>query len=175
MTLNYTLEEDDFVYAYMFNVASKKSARIMRQVVRVVYPGIFIVLAIRFRETYQLAIYFLVVSILSIVFFNKLSAWRMKSRCRRILKQQQQNYIGQPIVLTLTSNHIWIKDITGEQCLSHNDILQITEVSDYFIIDLSNGLSMPIPKRYISPEEVRGFLETIDIPFEQNLDYKWNG
>ncbi len=172
MTFKYALKEEDFTYAYMFNVNSKKSARITRQIVRIVYPGIFIVLAVKYRETYQLALFFIVVSILGFVFFDKLSTWQLKSKCKRMLRKQPQSYVGQPIVLTFTNNHLWIKDLTGEQCLNHNDILQITEVKDYFIIDLSNGLSMPIPKSSTDINEARTYLETIDIPFIAQISEK---
>jgi len=43
---------------------------------------------------------------------------------------------------------------------------------DYFIIDLSNGLSMPIPKSSTDIIEARTYLETIDIPFMEQISEK---
>lgn len=172
MTLNYTLEEDDFIYALRFNIANSKPAQGIRKIVKYGLVLFFIGFAIQFRDTYPIAIFYLTVSVLSFFFFDKLYDGKIKSLCKRSLKQTHSDSIGKPVTLTFNHNNLWIKDIKGEQYLDYAEILHIMEVKPYFIIRQSNGLSMPIPKRYTDPEEVRTFLETIDIPFIQNLDYK---
>jgi hypothetical protein len=175
-----TLDENDFV-TYQLYTASKtpriKNARIRGWIVTTLA---FFVLAYLFFDSGNdpLAIYFLLLSGLSLALYPFYSRWKYKRHCVKYIRDTYKNRFGAECAFQINEDIIFTKDNMGEAKINTTKIEELNEIADFYFIEFKTGVSLIIPKRKIdNAEEMKNKLSSLvdqkGIKHNIELDWKW--
>lgn len=180
MTLNYFLDENDFLEYHLYTAS--KSERIKEQRTRswLVVTGCVLGLSLLFymSDNNMLAGYFLIVGLLTLFIYPSFQRAHYRRYYQKFIEDIYQNRIGQICNVTFTDIDIQTSDITGETRINHSAIGDITEIQHYFFVKLQTGGHLIVPKSKVdNVDELRKELQDLSlrlsIGFIQELKWKW--
>ena len=176
MKIEYLIQEEDFLKYQLFTAS--KSERINRKK-RNGWIGLTIgslLFALYFYNSDKdfLTYYFVVVAMITGLFYPKYFKWRYKKHYRTYIKENYKNRFNERAQLEFTPEYIESKDKTGEGKIKTSELKEISETSDHFFVKLSTGMSLIIPKKEFSDlNQLRGQLEQLNIPIKDELNWEW--
>jgi hypothetical protein len=181
MTLQYTLDENDFLTHQLFIASKSKQISRKRKRSRIVIPVAYGAFAMLFytQGRYELmAIFFLI----AVLWFFIYPSWERKKYVKHYQNFIAENYkirIGRMTSVALNNDQFITKDNGGESKILTTETDEIIEISTLILIRLKSGQSLIIPKLKIDNiEEVRSFLKSLADSLKINYcikeDWKWN-
>jgi hypothetical protein len=180
MTLQYTLDENDFLTHQLYIASKSERIRKIRKRSRMIVSIAYAVMALLFyiQGKISLVIIFLIIAL---CWFIINPFWERKKYVRHYKKFIAECYkirIGRTATLTINNECFVTKDDGGESKIIATETEEIVEIPSLFLIRLKSGQSLLIPKNKISnADEVKetlihlaGFLK-INYKVEDN--WKW--
>lgn len=124
-----------------------------------------------------LSIYFLILSILSALFYPLYSRWRYKRHYLRYIQDTYRNRFGEDCTIEINEDHILTHDKTGNSTINTSEIEQINEIKDFYFIKMKAGVSIIISKaksdNLAGIEKAIKLLVSKGIKHTIELDWKW--
>jgi len=177
MKIEYKIEENDFLDFQLF--AASKSKRIMKKkkIERFFLTIGSLIGSIYFylQQNITMTIYFVVIAIISVLFYPKYFNWRYKKHYKNYIKDNYQKRFGQVENIEITEEYIYSKDKTGEGKIKLKEINEVNETPNHFFLKISTGMSLIIPKREIKNIDLLKIkINKIGLNIIDELSWKWN-
>lgn len=172
----YTLSQDDLltILIYDFSADPKKVKRRKRSVWILFACFSLFSIAAYFNEDVSLSVIFIVIALLSLLFGDVYLKYIYKKAFRKAIKNDLSGMVGSPIQVMFESDHIHVVDKVGDSNFQFSQILRVSEISDYFIIKLSNGHALGIPKVSDTlKNDIKNMVSSHNLPYKVNLDWKF--
>lgn len=181
MTLQFTLEENDFLQHQLFAASKSENLKKQKTKSRFVVSGALVLLGLLLlnNEDKILPYYFMVMGVLLFLFFPLLVKKTYPKHFKRYVNEVFKNRFGETISLTFNENTIETLSKFSELKLNQIALGTINEIQDYFFIDLVTGGNLIIPKYKISDvatlkEVIDAFAKRNNLKQKTELDWKWN-
>ncbi|MEM6379882.1 MAG: YcxB family protein, partial [Bacteroidota bacterium] len=162
MTLEITLSEQDYVNHQLFIASQSESVIKKRRVGRIVIPIIYLLIGVPFFlwNNNGPGIFFIIIGILWFFFYPFYSRWKYRRHYQNYIKQYYQPRIGKPGAIELATPFLKTKDETGKAQIKVEQIDQLVELPQHFLIQLKSHQTFIIPKDQV--EDQIGFLAFFD-------------
>ena len=177
MKLEFILEEKDFVNYHLFSISENKNAKKIESIGKYVLAGFFLCFGLNLYNSnnIEFAIFFGILAIASILFFNKLYKSRMVKLQSKIVKNSYAKRIGEKENMEFTSDYLITEDKTGQSKIKRSEIECVNEVPNNFFIKLSNGSSFIVSKKgLVNIDQFKDECKALNITIIEHLDWKWN-
>jgi len=173
MQYKYQIYEQDFLDFQLYTASKSESIRRKKRNAWIGLTVAGLVLAFLFQEDGMLGIYFLVASVVTLLFYPTYFKWRYKRHYENHIKQSHKNRFGESVIMEIHPDHIFTKDSTGEGKIYLSAIDQINETSKHFFVKISSGMTLIFPKKNIDNEQLKEEFKALKIPIHEELDWKW--
>lgn len=176
MKLEYTIHEQDFLSFQLFEAS--KSLRINRKkrngwIVMTIVSLLFAYYSYS-NQNNTMTIYFLVIALITGLFYPKYFIWRYKRHYKLSIKEAYSNRFGQTETLEITDDFILSKDKTGEGKINLTEVEKVNETQTHFFIKLSTGLSLIIPKAELdNTYELRSVFKKLKLQLNDETNWTW--
>ena len=181
MTIEYSLEQPDFLEFQLFTAS--KSERIIksRKISRIRLPIVYLILGIVLLLFADL--------IFALVFIGIGLAWyflhpnfmrkRYIRHFKKYLNENYKNRFGKPVSLKFGDEFIESADYLSESKMRIRELEEINEIKDYYFLKVSSGESFIIPKNRINDgsefhEYISKLAKALEITYNTELNWKWN-
>lgn len=180
MTINYSLDEKDFL-AYQLYVASHSpSIKRKRQKSNLLFSlaycfvGVFFI----FQNNSLLAICFFMVGIVSFFVHPILDRRRYFKHYQATIKESYQGRLGRNLSLGFNNDYIIATDNGSESKVTTTEIVEIIEISSSFFLNLKSGQAFIIPKDKIENIELltiklKNLASHLNIKYDLDAKWKW--
>jgi hypothetical protein len=159
MNISYPLVAQDYLDFQLYSVT--KSEKIQRKKKKnwwVTTIGFFVFSLFFFLQKYNpIAIYFLVLGIVSLFFYPKYFAYRHKSHFKKYNQKNYKHLFGKKENLIFDHHKIHVSNEEGEGDILLKEIVEVIETQNHFFIKINNGNALIIPKNH--QEEWSSFLQ----------------
>ena len=171
----FSLNEEDFLIYNLFTASKSKNIQDKEKKGRIFTSIFFLAFAVIgvVIGRLNLAVYFLVTSIISTLFYVKYFRWRYKNHYKKHIKENHQNRIGQKVTMWFDENHLISIDKTGEGKLNLTEIEVVNEIESHFFILLTSGQSIIVPKGQIHIVDFIKELENASLSIQTFQGWKW--
>ncbi len=176
MTIQYTLDESDFLNFQLFTASQSKRINKKKRNGHLLLPIGAVIGAFIFfqKENISMTLYFIVVAILVGLYYPKYFIWRYKKHYRSHINEVYSNRFGLTEILTLRDTELIVSNKTGESKIHTNEIEKIDETSDHFFLKISNGNSLIIPKRELNKQmDFKNKLKEIGFSIIDRTGWSW--
>ena len=126
------------------------------------------------QDQMPMAIYFGLTAAACGLFYPNYFHWRYKKHYSNFIKENYQNRFGAIEQIEITPEFIFSKDKTGEGKLKVEEIDEVSETKNHFMLKISTGMSLIIPKRELENiDRVRIELNAIGLKVIDELNWEW--
>ncbi|PHS05155.1 MAG: hypothetical protein COA88_12750 [Kordia sp.] len=176
MEIEYKIEENDFLDFQLFTAS--KSERIMKKkkngwlliTIGSLIFGIYFYL----QNNYSMTIYFGLSTVIWGLFYPKYFNWRHKKHYAKYVKENYNKRFGEVEKLKITEEYIYSEDKIGEGKIKLKEIDEVSETQKHFILKISTGMSLIIPKREIENVDLlRTELKMVGLNIIDELNWQW--
>lgn len=176
MTLEYKIEEQDFLAFQLFTAS--KSERIHKKKrnawVLLTVGSIVIAFFFYLNQNNPMSLYFGLVAITTGIFYPKYFSWRYKKHYKTHIKENYLKRFGQVETLEISQESISSKNKIGEGKINLSEIEKIDETNKHFFLKISTGLSLIIPKQELADSNgLRERFKEIGLSVNDELSWKW--
>jgi len=151
MKIEYKIEENDFLDYQLFTAS--KSKRTMKKKrngwILLTVASIILGIYFYFQNNIAMTIYFGLIAIICGLFYPKYFNWRYKKHYKNYIKENYQKRFGEIEIIEISKEYICSKDKTGEGKIKLKEIDEVSETKNHFLLKISTGMSLIIPKREI--------------------------
>lgn len=176
MKLNYKIEENDFLQ-FQLHACSKSKSIQKKKVKGLVLSAIifsFSSIYFYYKGMLSTAIFSGIFVLITILFYPKYFKWHYKRHYEKYLKEHYVKRFGKVVELEFTESHILSKDSVSENKMQLSEIEQITELPEHFLIALSNGMTLILPKRGLgSTQNLKTKFQELGLTIVDELNWKW--
>ena len=175
MTLEFELNEQDFLDLQLFIASQSKRINKRKRNGWMFLTGCFIIVSIFFYSEYNifLTVYFGIAAIISGLFYPKYFVWRHKKHYKTFIKENYSCRIGERDHIEINNQVIFSKNETGESTINISEIEKVDETEKHFFVKIKGGLSYIIPKYKIqNSAEVRAKFESLGFNVNKSI-CKW--
>lgn len=171
----YTLSQEDLltILIYDFSTDPKKVKR--RKKSFWIISASFSLLSIGSYFTGDLLLsgVFIAIAILSFFFGDLYLKFAYKASFKKAIRNDLSGMVGSPIQVNFEDDHIHVIDKTGDANFKFSQILWVSEITGYFIVKLSNGHVLGIPKvNETLKSDIENMVSSNNILYQSNLDWK---
>ncbi|WP_185146634.1 YcxB family protein [Chryseobacterium sp.] len=180
MTLQFSLDETDYLNYQLFTASKSRNIIKKRQRNRFLLPVFFIVLGLfpRFDLTERFAQIYILIALLWLLLYP---LWEKKmyiNHFKKHITEHHKNNFGRTSTLEFEERAIIAKDENSESKISFNEFEQIDEVPSAIYIKLKSGQSIILPKKSANNiDEIKVFLRNlsndIKIKYIDDNEWKW--
>lgn len=121
-----------------------------------------------------MGIYFAVMVVLFVLFYNKYFSWKQKLNYSRFIQANYANRFGMEETLETFPDKIHVKDNFGEGDVKASELKSVVEIGSHFFINLESGSSLIIPKAQVNTNALKNDLARLKTTFEEDLNWSWN-
>jgi len=176
MKIEYKIEENDFLDFQLF--AASKSERIMKKKktgwIFLTAGSLTGSIYFYLQQNIAMTVYFAVITIICGLFYPKYFNWRYKKHYKNYIKDNYQKRFGQIENIEITEEYIYSKDKTGEGKIKLTEIDEVSETQNHFLLKVSTGMSLIIPKREIKNIDLLKIkFNEIGLNVIDELSWKW--
>ncbi|WP_298761308.1 YcxB family protein [uncultured Psychroserpens sp.] len=178
MTLNYTLNFDDFLEYQLYASSKSKRQKQNRNKSRLVIPIIYVILGLVMfvlKKT-ELSILFILFALLWYVFYPLYSKGRYKRHFENHIKENYTNRIGKENELTFgdEADFIETSSFGSQSRIQESEFDKLIELKDHYFLKLKSELTIIIPKRAVTDHaEFKKLFTDIDLDYVDELDWEW--
>ncbi|MBO9562810.1 MAG: YcxB family protein [Niastella sp.] len=180
MTLSYQLNENDFLQHQLFVASQSASLKKRRKSSLVVLIFCFVMLSLLFYliDENLLAILMLLLAPVTFFFFPSFQGKQLHKAYKRSINENYKNRFGKQVQVGFTDDAIVYHDSNSEVKILLTTISKIIELQDLFIIQMSTGGGLIMPKQQLEDVVgVRQLLQEVSqklsVPFVQEFSWKW--
>tara|TARA_R110002124_G_scaffold277288_1_gene448438 strand:- start:520 stop:1053 length:534 start_codon:yes stop_codon:yes gene_type:complete len=176
MKIEYSLQNEDFLDYQLFNYTKSAKLNKRRRKSWILFSVCFLLFAVsaHLRSNEIQALLFLILCLICILFYPKYIKWRYKKHYLNFIKDNYQARIGKTESLDFQEKIIHSKSATGEGKIYLTEIENIYEIPRIFIMSIKSGMSIIIPKKYISDlNQLKKKFTDLKLKVDENLDWKW--
>lgn len=178
MTINYKIDENDFLTYQLYNASKSKHIKKTRWRNKVILPIIYFAfgLLFLFGDKISLSIVFFTTGILWFFIYPFWERRRYIKHYQRFIIENYQNRLGKIASLEFSNEFILAKDNSSESKTLTTEIEEINEIPTTIFVKLKNGQSFILPKSKIeNMEEVVTRLKELAryLEINYNINEKW--
>ena len=174
-----TLDKDDFLRYQLFTASKSKRIKIKRIRTWILLTISFLVLgfALRQNEDRFLSYYFIVFSIITLIFYPLYQRRHYKKHYEKHINENYANRIGVESELGFENGFIVSVGDNQEGKIKLTEIQEINEISENLFIKIKTGESVIIPSRFQEfnklKEELASLISPNNVSWIKQLDWKW--
>lgn len=181
MTLEYTLEQPDFLEFQLFSAS--KSERILksRRNSRIVLPIVYFILGTLLFVFADIVfgVVFIGIGLAWYYFHPNFTRKRYIRHFEKYLNENYRNRFGKPISLKFGEEFIETADYLSESKMRIREVEEINEIKDYYFLKVSSGESLIIPKNRLNERSdfhqyISKLANDLGIKYNTELNWKWN-
>jgi hypothetical protein len=178
MTINYKIDENDFLTHQLFVASKSERIKRKRQRSKILVPLIYIALGLLFllQGEVTLTIIFLIIGLL---WFFIYPLWEKQYYIRHykgFIKENYKNRLDRIATLEFTNDYILAKDNGSESKVLTTELEEICEIPSTIFIRLNGGQSFILPKdKIIDFDNLKARLRELAnyLKIEYTLYEKW--
>ena len=173
MTINYQLDEKDFL-TYQLYIASKSDRiRKKRLKSKIIIPIIYAAITLFniYKKDFIGALIFLALAFLWFIFYPIWEKRHYINHYKGFITENYKDRLNRIANLEFTNEYILAKDSGSETKISTNEIEEINEIATIIFIKLKTGASLILSKNKIENIDI---LKTNLKELAHNLDIKYN-
>jgi hypothetical protein len=166
MEIKYKIEESDFLDFQLFKASKSERIRKKKKNGWIFLTVASCTLAIYFymQDDLNLTIYFGLITIICGFFYPRYFRWRYKKHFKSYIKENYQKQFGEIAIMEITEEYIYLKEID-----------EINETKKHFLLEVSTGMSLIVPKREINNIDLlRNELTEFGLKINDELNWEWN-
>lgn len=181
MTINYKLNENDFLTYQLFIASQSKRIQKKRKRSKVLIPMVYsaIALLFYFQNSYSMSIFFLIISVL---WFFVYPLWEKQHYLKHYQGFIQENYkdrCGRTVTLELTNDFILAQDNGSESKVLTTELQEICEIPTAIYIKLNGGQAFILPKNEFTnlndlKTQLNELATHLNIGYVTNHKWKWS-
>jgi len=178
MTLEYILDENDYLQHQLFTASKTKGIKNQRLKTWIIITIAFFCLGLLFldKEEKFLAYYFLGFGILSLVFYPFYQRNQYRKHYLKFIKNTYKNRFGETSRVSFNETFIQVNSSDSESKINYEALEEVNEIRDYIFLKLKSGGSLIIAKNRIENiEEVKEQIFKISKKYnlKQNIELNW--
>lgn len=176
----YIIEKEDCLQQQLFAASKSKLISKTRYKTKVVIPLFYLIIGLGFYMVDQTTSGILFVGI-GILWYFIYPLYLRKKYFNYYAKYIDENYtnrFGKVESLAFEEEYIISKTFVGESKMKISEIVEISEISDYYYLKFSIGSTLIIPKNFVNnsielEHEIKKIAARYNIEHIVNLEWKW--
>lgn len=176
MKLTFIIDETDLRTFLMYNSSKSSMQQKKRNISRWLVPAVYALLAILLLSS-GLYIPALVIVLIAIGYFfyhPTLMKKRYGKHYEKHIEEKLSDLVNNNIDLEITPEYLVARDDNSETKTKTASLLDLVEVKDHFYLRLNEAAAHIIPKRCIADVDAfRTHVQSLGIPFKEDLDWEW--
>jgi hypothetical protein len=178
MTINYKIDEKDFLTHQLFIASKSDRIKKKRQRSKLILPLIYVAfgLLFLFEDKVSLATTFFIIGLLWFFIYPIWERGHYVRHYRGFIKENYKDRLGRTVTLEFNNEYILAKDNGSESKVLTTELEEICEIHTTIFIRLKGGQSFILPKDRISDiEKVKGGLKELadHLKIKCSTDEKW--
>lgn len=176
MKYEYKVKEEDFLAFQLF--AASKSTRIYKKIrnnrIILSFVSFLLCFLAYTKQSIGASIYLGSTAVLLFIFYPMYFKWQYKKKSIASLKASYANQFDELSSIKFESDHLLVKNKTGEGKVLFSEIEEINETEKHFFVKMSNGSSVILPKDNIENLSVlKKDLSSLNKKITEELAWKW--
>ena len=175
MQFRYTLQEDDYLQFQLFTASQSLRIKKRKKTGWLILTTLALMGALFFirEDNLPMAIYLGVVTVVVAFFYPSYFRWKFKKHYLKFIRENYTGRIGTEELVEFNPNHIFLKDKSGEGKVKHSEIESIIEIPRHFLMKISNGNSLIIPKTESNQTDLIKCFVALKTEVSDFTDWKW--
>ncbi len=178
MTLDYKIDEKDFLTHQLFVASKSDRIKRKRQRSKIIVPLIYVALGILFffQDKVSLTIIFFIIGILWFFIYPLWERQYYIKHYKGFIKENYKDRLGLCATLEFNNDYILTKDNGSESRILTTELEEICEISTTIFVRLKGGQSFILPKDKITDfDKVKARLKELadHLKIKYDLDEKW--
>jgi len=178
MTIDYKIEENDFLTHQLFIASKSDRIKKKRQRSKVILPLIYVAFGLLclFQDKVSLAIIFFIIGLLWFFIYPIWERRHYIKHYKGFIKENYKNRLGRTATLEFNNEYILAKDNGSESKVLTTELDEICEIPTTIYIRLKSGQSFILPKDKISEfDKVKARLKELadHLKIKYDTDEKW--
>jgi len=180
MTLQYTLDENDFLTHQLYIASKSERIRKIRKRGRLVLSIAYALMALLFyfQGKSSLMIIFLILALCWFIINPFFERKKYVRHYKKFIAECYKIRIGRMATLTINNECFVTKDDGGESKIIATETEEIVEIPSLFLLRLKSGQSLIIPKNKIGnadevKNELLGLADFLKISYTVEENWKW--
>lgn len=178
MTIDYKIEENDFLTHQLFIASKSDRIKKKRQRSKVILPLIYVAFGFLclFQDKVSLAIIFFIIGLLWFFIYPIWERRHYIKHYKGFIKENYKNRLGRTATLEFNNEYILAKDNGSESKVLTTELDEICEIPTTIYIRLKSGQSFILPKDKISEfDKVKARLKELadHLKIKYDTDEKW--
>lgn len=175
MKYTYTLQEDDYLQFQLFTASQSTKTR-RRKIVGWTLATSASIFALIYNATTnnsELVIFFSITTALLVLLYPTYFKWKFKKHCQRFIRENYAGRVGTEESIDFQEKQLFLKDVSGEGKVKHNELESVHELPNHFFLRMSNGNSLIIPKKIENTQGIANEIEKLGLEKFIFLNWKW--
>jgi ABC-type multidrug transport system fused ATPase/permease subunit len=178
MTIDYKIDESDFLTHQLFVASKSERIKRKRQRSKIVVPLIYITLGLffLFQDKISLTILFFIIGLLWFFIYPLWERRHYIKHYKSFIEEHYKDRLGRTATLEFNNDFILAKDNGSESKLLTTELEEICEISTTIFVRLKGGQSFILPKDKITDfDKVKARLKELagHLKIKYHLDEKW--
>lgn len=181
MTINYSIDENDFLTYQLYTASKSERIKKKRQRNKLMVPIFYILLGLYgyFTDRPIVMIIFWSIAVLWFCFYPLYERNRYRNYYKDLIKENYKGRLGQTGTLHFSEDFMLAIEDENESKISTKEIEQFIEISSAVFIKLKSGIFLILPKNKIPQfEQLKSYLMelaeglNVDYAIEENWEWK---
>ena len=174
-----TLEQEDFLRFQLFAASQSKRIRFKRIRTWILLTVSFFVLGLVLtqHEDRFLSINFMLIALITLVFYPFYQRWLYKRHYKRHIKDNYKNKFGVECTLEFVDGYLINKADSQEIKIGLSQIEEIVEIPGNMFIKIKTGEGVIIPSRFSGFSKLKNELQeltaSMDVNWTEKMNWKW--
>lgn len=178
MTIDYIIDENDFLTHQLFLASKSDRIRKKRQRSKVILPLIYIAfgLLFLFQDKVSLTIIFFIIGLLWFFIYPLWERRHYIKHYKGFIKENYKDRLGRTATLEFSNEYILAKDNGSESKVLTSELEEICEIPTTIFVRLKGGQSFILPKDRITDfDKVKARLKELadHLKIKYGTDEKW--
>jgi len=178
MTIDYKIDENDFLTHQLFLASRSDRIRKKRQRSKVIVPLIYIAFGVLFfiQDKYSMTILFFIIGLLWFLIYPLWERRHYVKHYQGFIKENYKDRLGRTATLEFSNDFILAKDNGCESKVLTTELEEIFEIPTTIFVRLKGGQSFILPKDKIANfDNVRASLKELAtyLKIKYETDEKW--
>ena len=177
MKLDYELSKEDFLEYQLYTSSKSELHKKKRNRSRILIPLVYFAFGLySYYKSENLIgpIIWIGIAILWFVLYPFYSKWRYKKYFEKHIEENYKNRINKPSQLEFDSDFIDTSDFTSQSKIKYSELKAFIELPNHFLIRLSSGLSIIIPKHAVEDmAKLKNKMSELKIEYIDETEWKW--
>ena len=180
MTIEYTVEEKDYLTHQLFVASKSERIRKKRRNYRSIVPLMYVAFMLYsvYEGEYLATILFLIMAVVWFLLYPYWDRWRYRTHYRAFVKEHHKDGYDETVTLTLNDDHIAAKSEGSEGTVQWTEAQEICEIPTTIFIRFNGGQSLILPKDKLPDldlvtQRLKELAGRWKIPYEVDEKWEW--